>query len=79
MCVTVHWIDDNWSIQNRIIKLMHLEGLHTGSSMANELISSLIRWFIEKKMLSLSLDNAAANDVCSNDAIAQLKKHALLV
>jgi hypothetical protein len=47
--------------------------------MANELISSLIRWFIEKKMLSLSLDNAAANDVCFNDAIAQLKKHALLV
>ena len=79
MCVTVHWIDDNWTIQKRIIKFMHVEGRHTGVNMANELVRSLIRWFIEKKMFSLSLDNASSNEVCVNDVVAQLKKHGTLV
>jgi len=49
MCVTVHWIDDEWIIQKRIIKFMHVEGCHTGLNMSGEFIACILRWFIEKK------------------------------
>uniref|UniRef100_J3MW11 hAT-like transposase RNase-H fold domain-containing protein n=1 Tax=Oryza brachyantha TaxID=4533 RepID=J3MW11_ORYBR len=36
---------------------------------------SLLRWFVEKKMSSLTLDNVAANDVVVKDIISELKKY----
>ncbi len=79
MCVTVHWVDDNWSIQKRIISFMHVEGRHTGANLSDAFTSSITRWFIDKKMFSLSLDNAAANEVCVKDVIEVLNKRAPLI
>ena len=73
MCVTVHWIDDEWIIQKRIIKFMHVEGRHTGLNMSGEFIACILRWFIEKKMFSLTLDNASSNEVCVKHVISKLK------
>ena len=53
MCVTVHWIDDEWIILKRIIKFMHVEGRHTGLNMFGEFIACILRWFIEKKCFLL--------------------------
>src|SRR6266540_5306875 len=79
MCVSVHWVDDNWSIQKRIISFMHVEGRHTGANLSDAFTSSITRWFIDKKMFSLSLDNAAANEVCVKDVIEVLNKRAPLI
>jgi hypothetical protein len=79
MCVTVHWVDDNWNIQKRIIKFMHVEGRHTGANLSQAFTETIFRWFIEKKMFSLTLDNAAANDVAVKDVIKVLKKKSPLL
>ena len=79
MCITVHWVDDNWCIQKRIIKFLHVKGRHTGINLANVFSSCLHKWFIEKKMFSLTLDNAAANDVCVKDVIRVLNRKSPLV
>ena len=79
MCVTVHWIDDEWIIQKRIIKFMHVEGRHTGLNMSGEFIACILRWFIEKKMFSLTLDNASSNEVCVKHVISKLKEYSPLV
>lgn len=42
MCITVHWIDDTWKMQKRIIKFMHVEGHHSGSNMCKEFYESRI-------------------------------------
>lgn len=34
MCVTLHWIDDEWRIQKRIVGFFHVEGRHTGHKLA---------------------------------------------
>jgi len=79
MCVTLHWVDDDWKIQKRIINFFHVEGRHTGERLSYTLCSSLLKWYVEKKMFSLSLDNAAANEVAVKDVIVELKRHSPLV
>lgn len=58
---------------------MHVEGRHTGLNMSEEFLASILRWFIEKKMFSLTLDNASSNEVCVNHVISKLKKYGPLV
>jgi hypothetical protein len=49
MCVTVHWVDDDWEIQKRIINFLHVPSRHSGENMSLILSSCLLKWFIEKK------------------------------
>jgi hypothetical protein len=75
MCV----IDDDWEIQKRIINFLHVSGRHSGESMSLMLSSCLLKWFIEKKMFSLTLDNASANEVVVKEIILELNKHNPLI
>jgi hypothetical protein len=80
MCVTLHWIDDDeWKIQKRIINFFHVQGRHTGERLSYIVSSCLLKWYVEKKMFSLTLDNASANEVAVKDLIVELKKHSPLV
>jgi hypothetical protein len=72
MCTTAHWIDDNWSIQKRIISFVHVEGRHTGAKLSESFTELMVKWNIDKRMFSLTLDNAAANEVAVKDIIADL-------
>ncbi|CAA0820254.1 Unknown protein [Striga hermonthica] len=73
MCVTLHWIDDDWKIQKRIVALFHLEGRHTGHRLAQAFTEVLVKWFVEKKMFALTLDNASNNLVAVTDIIEDFK------
>ena len=63
LCVTAHWIDDNWNMQKRIINFMHVEGNHSGIKLSDAFFANVLNWNLDKKMFALSLDNAAANKV----------------
>ncbi|CAA0839907.1 Unknown protein [Striga hermonthica] len=79
MCITLYWVDDDWKIQKRIINFLHVEGRHTGERLSYTVSSCLLKWYVEKKMFSLTLDNASANEVAVKDLIIELKKHRNLV
>jgi hypothetical protein len=80
MSVTLHWIDDEWHIQKRIVSFFHVEGRHIGKKLALTFSEVMVKWYIEKKLFSLTLYNASANKVAVNDVIANLKDvHASLV
>ena len=80
MCVTIHWIDDDWHIQKRIAGFFHVERRHTGKKLAQTFSELMVKWYIEKKLFALTLDNASANEVAVNDIITDLKDvHASLV
>ncbi|CAA0834747.1 Unknown protein [Striga hermonthica] len=65
--------DDDWKIQKRIVALFHLEGRHTSHRLAQAFTEVLVKWFVEKKMFVLTLDNASNNLVAVTDIIEDFK------
>ena len=62
MCLTAHYIDRNWRLNSKILTFYALPPPHTGMNVALKLLESVEEWGLEKKMFSLTLDNATSND-----------------
>ncbi|EEC82309.1 hypothetical protein OsI_26572 [Oryza sativa Indica Group] len=58
---------DNWCMQKRIIKFMHVEGHHSGNNLCKVFYDSVLDWNLDRKLLALTLDNASANDMAVED------------
>jgi hypothetical protein len=76
MCVTLHWIDDSWHIQKIIMGFFHVEEMHSGIKLARCFTEVMVKWFVEKKLFSLTLDNASNNLVVVKDIIQDLRVNA---
>ncbi|KAG4164011.1 hypothetical protein ERO13_D01G209133v2, partial [Gossypium hirsutum] len=63
ICVTTHWVDKDWKLQKRIIRFRALFPPYDGLNIADELVLCLSQWGIDKKIFSITLDNASYNDV----------------
>jgi hypothetical protein len=59
MCVTIHWIDDSWRMQKRIIGFFNVKGRHTGAKLSQTFTEVMVKWYIEKRPFALTLDNAS--------------------
>ncbi|KAK4269452.1 hypothetical protein QN277_022606 [Acacia crassicarpa] len=62
ICLTAHFVDDNWRLISKILNFCRMKPPHTGVEMETTLFDCLKQWGIEKKIFSITLDNAAAND-----------------
>jgi len=71
MCVTAHFIDNNWTLQNRVLSFCQVTG-HTGEVMANTIDNCLTEWGLNN-IMTVTLDNASSNDL----GIKHLKKKLL--
>ncbi|MBA0668064.1 hypothetical protein Goklo_001032, partial [Gossypium klotzschianum] len=63
ICITAHWVAKDWKLQKRIIRFRALFSPYNGLNIANELVLCLYQWGIDKKIFSITLDNASYNDV----------------
>lgn len=75
MCIMVHWVDDDSQIHKRITNFDHVLGRHNGKNLSLRPSSCLLKWFTEKKIFSLTLDNVVANEVALKEVILELNKH----
>ena len=73
LCVTAHFIDDDWNLKKKIINFMHMGGRHTGVNLCNTFIKNMIDWNIDRKLFVLTLDNDHANDVCVREIVDRLQ------
>ncbi|TYH28807.1 hypothetical protein ES288_A02G173300v1 [Gossypium darwinii] len=71
ICITAHWIDKDWKLQKRSIRFRALFPLYDGLNIVDELVLCLYQWSIDKKIFSITLDNASYNDVM----VSCLKNH----
>ncbi|KAL4554093.1 hypothetical protein LXL04_039800 [Taraxacum kok-saghyz] len=62
LCVTCHFIDTEWKLQKRILNFQHMPPPHNGVCLTEKISSLLSDWGIEKKLFTITLDNASSND-----------------
>ncbi|XP_020229505.1 zinc finger BED domain-containing protein RICESLEEPER 2 [Cajanus cajan] len=68
MCLTAHFIDNNWKLQKKVLNFCQVTS-HTGKTMAKKVEHCLSKWGLNR-VLTLTVDNASSNDV----GIQYLKK-----
>ncbi|KAG8657803.1 hypothetical protein MANES_03G090444v8 [Manihot esculenta] len=68
MCITAHYIDDNWTLHKKILNFCPI-GSHKGDDIGMDVESCLLNWGI-KRVFTVTVDNASSNDV----AVTYLKK-----
>nr|KYP72582.1 Putative AC9 transposase [Cajanus cajan] len=61
MCLTAHFIDNNWKLQKKILNFCQVTS-HSGKTMAKTVEHCLSSWGLNR-VLSLTVDNASSNDV----------------
>ncbi|KAL0802460.1 hypothetical protein Bca101_057636 [Brassica carinata] len=73
ICLTAHFIDDGWNLQSKILAFCDLKPPHTGEEIANKILECMMEWGLEKKVFSLTLDNANNNDCMKRILKGQLQ------
>uniref|UniRef100_A0A0R0KFT3 HAT C-terminal dimerisation domain-containing protein n=1 Tax=Glycine max TaxID=3847 RepID=A0A0R0KFT3_SOYBN len=72
VCLTAHYVDSKWNLQSKIINFQHMPPPHTSFELCQKVFAFLHDWGIEKKIFSITLDNASANDVLQKTLKSQL-------
>lgn len=73
LCLTVHFVDTNWSLQKRVLNFCFMPPPHSGVALCEKIYTLLCEWGIESKLFSMTLDNASTNNV-----FVHYSKHNLL-
>ncbi|CAN1219568.1 Zinc finger BED domain-containing protein RICESLEEPER 2 [Linum perenne] len=63
MVVTCHFVDENWRLQKRLLDFCAVPPPHSGLVISDALHKCLVNWDLEKKVWTITVDNATANDV----------------
>lgn len=74
MCLTAHYIDGNWDLKSRIIDFCAFPPPHTGGAIAMKIVELLKDWGLEKRVFSVTVDNASSNDNMQSILRRQLRK-----
>ncbi|KAH7672025.1 Tam3-transposase (Ac family) protein [Dioscorea alata] len=75
ICLIGHFVDENWKLNSKILNFAKLPPPHSGVESAAKLFEFLKEWGIEKKVFSLTLDNASSNDNMKDILKEQLSLH----
>ncbi|XP_043705261.1 zinc finger BED domain-containing protein RICESLEEPER 1-like [Telopea speciosissima] len=59
--LTCHYIDTEWILHKKLLKFCIMPPPHTGVNISQIASEMLLYWGIEKKLFSITLDNASAN------------------
>ncbi|KNA11968.1 hypothetical protein SOVF_130160, partial [Spinacia oleracea] len=62
MAVTAHYIDDDWILQNRLIRFMYVPCPHNKDTISKALIACLKSFNLDEKVSTITVDNFSTND-----------------
>ncbi|GKE00238.1 zinc finger BED domain-containing protein RICESLEEPER 2-like protein [Tanacetum coccineum] len=74
MVITAHFVDANWKLQKRVLSFVEIPPPRRGIDIANTLLMCLREWEIEEKIMTISVDNAFANDAAMRILTAHFKR-----
>jgi len=70
--LTSHFVDLNRKLNTKLLNFCHMPPPYTGFELSKKINDFLQNWGLEKKMFSMTLDNASANDVLQKTLKRQL-------
>ncbi|CAN6899132.1 unnamed protein product, partial [Brassica oleracea] len=62
MCLTAYYVDDEYNLKTKILSFCSFPPPYSGVAIAIKMIELLKEWGLEKKVFSLTVDNASGND-----------------
>ncbi|KAL0307394.1 UNVERIFIED_CONTAM: putative AC transposase [Sesamum calycinum] len=62
-CLTVHFVDDSWELQKKILAFRKMPYPHDGETLFSFMKEMILEWNLDKKLFSIVVDNATNNDV----------------
>ena len=74
LCLTAHYIDSDWSLKSRIIEFYAFPPPHTGGAISMKIMELLREWELEKKIFTITVDNASSNDNMQSILKKQLRR-----
>ncbi|XP_022886991.1 zinc finger BED domain-containing protein RICESLEEPER 2-like [Olea europaea var. sylvestris] len=72
MVIIAHFIDDAWKLQSRIMRFIYVSCPHIADVLSETLLSTLMDWNIDRKLLTLTVDNCTTNDTMISIVLSQL-------
>jgi hypothetical protein len=55
---------------------VHVEGRRTGTKLSEKFSELMVKWYVDKRLFALTLDNASGNEVAVKDIISDLRVNA---
>ncbi|CAL5081286.1 unnamed protein product [Urochloa decumbens] len=74
LCLTVHYIDDDWVKQQNIITFCPLDPSCNSKELSNIIYQAIEEWGIGGKVFSILLDDAFVDDTVASNVKAELQK-----
>jgi hypothetical protein len=72
--LTIHYIDNDWNLQNFLLDIISFTIRHTGINIADSIKSVLEEFHLLEKTLALTTDNESAMIVCGRTLAEDLSK-----
>ena len=67
MCLTTHYITNDWKLKKHIINFKMVPSPHTVLVISDCIASCILSWNIERRLGSITLNNLSANIVMATD------------
>uniref|UniRef100_A0ACD5WQE4 Uncharacterized protein n=1 Tax=Avena sativa TaxID=4498 RepID=A0ACD5WQE4_AVESA len=64
MCITCHFVDEKWKLRKKVIWFSEADTPHDGTNLFNIMLDCMEDWGLQKKIFSITLDNASNNNLC---------------
>ncbi|XP_031127523.1 zinc finger BED domain-containing protein RICESLEEPER 2-like [Ipomoea triloba] len=78
MAITAHFVDNNWSLHNLILRFIYVPAPHTALALSKEMLKCVLDWNLERKVSTVTVDNCSTNDALINNMFSKLNRKHLL-
>lgn len=63
LCLTAHYIDEDWQLRRKILNLIWIEPSYTEEKHSEEIMQCLMDWDIDRKLFSMVFDSSTSETI----------------
>ncbi|XP_042472525.1 zinc finger BED domain-containing protein RICESLEEPER 2-like [Zingiber officinale] len=79
VCLTCHYVDNDWKLQKKIINFFPLGPSELGQDVSKTIMERLQEWNIDGKLCVVLLDNCSTSDFVASELIGYLRAKGFLI